>query len=157
MQRHNNNNEVETQISKSTAETTRVTGEFAQIVPDLLRFGRGRYRAVEVSVKNTDYTFKLMSHELDDIVIGRSDPSLNYKPPIDLTDFGGKMFGVSRRHATLQNKKGLLYITDHNTKNGTYVNGLRIKPDEPHVVTNGDRLHIGRVALSIHFADKVLT
>ena len=47
MQRHNDHNEVETQVSKSTAETARVTGEFAKVVPDLLRFGHGRYRAAQ--------------------------------------------------------------------------------------------------------------
>lgn len=152
-----NNNEVETHVSKGTAETARITGEFAQIVTDLLRFGRGRYRAVELTVKNPDATFKLMSHDLEEVIIGRADPDLNYSPAIDLTDFGGKLFGVSRRHATLNNKSGLLSITDHNTVNGTFVNGLRIDPETPHVLTNGDKLKIGRVLLNINFVDKVLT
>ncbi|MGB7337814.1 MAG: FHA domain-containing protein [Phototrophicaceae bacterium] len=148
--------EIKTHISRGTAETMRVTGEYAQIAPDMLRFGRGRYRTVEFLVKNPDHTFHIRSEDVHDIVIGRRDANLNYVPIIDLSDFGGKLFGVSRRHATLNNRNGLLYLTDHNTTNGTYVNGKRIEPEVPHVLTNGDRLQIGRVHMMIKFTDKVL-
>lgn len=151
-----NNNDVETVVSKSTAETMRVTGEHVQIAPDLLRFGRGRYRALELTVQNPNSTFKLMSDDVHDTVIGRADRTLNFTPAVDLTDFDGKALGVSRRHATLNNQNGLLYITDHTTTNGTYINGKRIEPETPHVLTHGDKLQIARMRMGVHFTDKVL-
>ena len=151
-----NSNEVETQLARSTAETVRITGEYPELAPDLLRFGRGRYRTVEFTIKNPDHTFSIRSDDVHDVVIGRKDSNLKYRPVIDLADFGGKLFGVSRRHATLNNRNGLLFITDHDTTNGTYVNSKRIDPEIPHVLTHGDKLQIGRVRLLVQFADKVL-
>lgn len=149
-------NEVDTELARSTAETMRITGEFPEIAPDLLRFGHGRFREVEFTIKNPDYTFSIRSEDVHDVIIGREDASLNYSPAINLADFGGKLFGVSRRHATLNNQNGLLFITDHNTTNGTYVNGTRIDPEIPHVLTQGDNLQIGRVRMLVKFANKVL-
>lgn len=148
--------EVETQLARSTAETMRITGEYPEIAPDLFRFGRGRFREVEFIAKNPDYIFSIRSDDVQDVIIGREDPAVNFQPGIDLTDFGGKLFGVSRRHATLNNQNGLLFITDHSTTNGTYVNGKRIDPEIPHVLTHGDSLQIGRVRLTVKFMNKVL-
>lgn len=148
--------DVETELARSTAETMRITGEYPEIAPDLFRFGRGRYRRVEFRIKNPDHTFSIRSEDVHDVIIGREDASLNYYPTIDLADFGGKLFGVSRRHATLNNQNGLLFITDHTTTNGTFVNGKRIDAEIPHVLTHGDNLQIGRVRLIVQFTDKVL-
>jgi len=148
--------EVETELARSTAETMRITGEYPELAPDLFRFGRGRFREVEFVVKNPDHIFSIRSEDVHDIIIGREDPAQNYEPAIDLTDFGGKLFGVSRRHATLNNQNGLLFITDHSTTNGTFVNGKRIDPEIPHVLTHGDSLQIGKVRLTVKFTNKVL-
>ncbi|MEM9953086.1 MAG: FHA domain-containing protein [Chloroflexota bacterium] len=172
MQRHDNDETQEAEIiteletqeghvvtpvsERTTAETIRITGEAPAYAPDMLRFGRGRYRTVELTVKNPDHIFSIRSEDAHDIVIGRHDAEMNYTPIVDLTPFGGKLFGVSRRHATLNNHNGVLYIVDHNTKNGTYVNGIRIETEKPHVLTNGDRLQIGRLQLMVRFTDKVL-
>ena len=152
----NSSNEIETELARSTAETMRITGEYPEFAPDLFRFGRGRYRTVEFSIKNPDHTFPIRSEDVQDVIIGREDATLNYRPAVDLAEFGGKLFGVSRRHATLNNQNGLLFITDHTTTNGTFVNGKRIDPEIPHVLTHGDNLQIGRVRMIVQFTDKVL-
>ncbi|MEL6308585.1 MAG: FHA domain-containing protein [Chloroflexota bacterium] len=163
-----NGTEIETEVETSdvkthipdkfrSTETMKVTGSLEELAPDLLRFGRGRYRTVTLTVRNPDHTFELPSHEMHEVVIGRADDALDFIPTIDLTNFGAKLFGVSRRHATLTNKNGLLFITDHSTKNGTFVNDIRIDPEIPHVITHGDIVQLGRVQLWIRFTDKVLS
>lgn len=44
---------------------------------------------------------------------------------------------VSRRHAKL-NFNGSWFIEDLNSSNGTYINEIRIAPNEPHKINSGD-------------------
>ena len=49
---------------------------------------------------------------------------------------------VSRRHATLEVTEEGVYITDHGSANGTFVNGKRVA--DRLLVLNSDELKIGR-------------
>lgn len=148
--------EVETIVAQ-TSDTMQVTSEFVEIATGLFRVGKGRYSAVEFVLHKPEYVFKIPCHEIQDTIIGREDKQFHFRPTIDLSKFGGKLFGVSRRHATLNNRNGMLYITDHNTTNGTYVNNRRIEPEVPYVLTHGDTVNISRVRLTIRFTDRVLS
>lgn len=149
---------VETYIRDKfrTTKTMKVVGGTDDLAPDLLRFGRGRYRTLVLSVRDTDHSFTIPSHDMYEVVIGRSDPDVNFSPTIDLAPVGGQAYGVSRRHATLNNKNGLLFITDHATTNGTFVNDIRIDTEIPHVITNGDTVQFGNLRIWIEFVDRVL-
>lgn len=147
--------EVETQVANS-AITVSLGNEDMHETQDLLRFGRGRYRTLELLIGDSKHSLRIPSHEIHDAIIGRQDQRVNFRPCVDLTELDAQNLSVSRRHATINNQRGLLFITDHHTPNGTYVNGTRILSEEPHVLTNGDTLHIGRVRISIHFTGKVL-
>jgi two-component system cell cycle response regulator len=48
--------------------------------------------------------------------------------------------GVSRRHATVKNKDGEIWLEDAESRNGTYVNGERIGR---HRLLDGDKIQIG--------------
>lgn len=48
---------------------------------------------------------------------------------------------VSRRHAMLEISDGELYVTDRNSSNGTYINGIRINSRS--LLRNGDLLRFG--------------
>ncbi|HZT42250.1 MAG TPA: FHA domain-containing protein [Chthonomonadaceae bacterium] len=50
---------------------------------------------------------------------------------------------VSRRHATLQGSGGQYAIIDHNSSNGTFVNGVRIPSETPQPLRPGDEVQIG--------------
>lgn len=50
---------------------------------------------------------------------------------------------VSRRHATLQGSGGQYAIIDHNSSNGTFVNGVRIPGETPQPLHPGDEVQIG--------------
>ena len=46
--------------------------------------------------------------------------------------------GISRKHAVLDLKRDSATITDLESVNGTFVNGTRLKPREPHYLKSGD-------------------
>ena len=54
---------------------------------------------------------------------------------------------VSKLHARLDVATGLL--TDAASANGTFVNGVRLAPEKPHALKEGDLMTFGRV--SIHY------
>lgn len=49
---------------------------------------------------------------------------------------------VSRLHAKLERRGEEVYITDLNSRNGTYINGERLSPNERRVILPGDRISI---------------
>lgn len=45
---------------------------------------------------------------------------------------------ISRQHATIESKNGLMTIADNNSTNGTYLNNQRISTNQPQILKNGD-------------------
>lgn len=83
------------------------------------------------------------------LIIGRSDPASQMFPEIDLAPYGGLEKGISRRHARLSSRRGLIIIEDLASINGTYLNGRRLTPYLPEVVHDGDQLQIGSLPIRI--------
>lgn len=52
---------------------------------------------------------------------------------------------ISRIHAQLTNREGGIYVTDMNSMNGTFKNGLRLEPNETVLIEQGDELRFGRM------------
>ena len=88
---------------------------------------------------------------IDDWVIGRSDPEHDHFPEIDLAPYGGIEAGVSRSHAMLVWWHGALHIVDQGSANGTYLNGQRLMPDHPAVLSDGDRLGLANLTINLNF------
>lgn len=85
------------------------------------------------------------------LTIGRSDAATT--PDIDLTEFGGASLGVSRSHVSLyyDPKTATLAVTDMNTVNGTFINGVKLLPQEVRVLRHGDELRLGQLVMAVHF------
>lgn len=49
---------------------------------------------------------------------------------------------ISRYHAQFSNDGTAWYVTDLNSTWGTYLNGYRLPPDKPHVLTEGDLIRV---------------
>ncbi len=49
---------------------------------------------------------------------------------------------VSKNHARIEQLAEGLYLTDLKSRNGTYLNGARIEPDDPRPVSPGDRIRV---------------
>ncbi len=52
--------------------------------------------------------------------------------------------GVSRIHARLLMKEGALFVSDLESRNGTWINGRRLPSGQPHELRAGDVLNLGR-------------
>ncbi len=56
---------------------------------------------------------------------------------------------VSSRHATLRQHGGTYLIVDEGSTNGTFIGDVRLSAHAPRVVSDGDRIRVGRVWLEL--------
>jgi pSer/pThr/pTyr-binding forkhead associated (FHA) protein len=84
--------------------------------------------------------------------IGRLDPATDIFPEIDLTDDGGLEKGVSRRHARILKREGLIIAEDLGSINGTFLNGKRLAPYLPEQLHDGDQLQLGKLLIDIELS-----
>ncbi len=68
----------------------------------------------------------------DNFVIGKERSRVNYC----ITD----NTSISRTHARFTGRGGMTYITDLKTTNGTFLNGVKIQPNQEKQLKNGDRI-----------------
>lgn len=114
-----------------TADGYRGTGPLA------IRFSIGDHkRVVEIPLNKA-------------IHLGRLDPASDVFPEIDLTNDGGLEKGVSRRHARVLKREGIVVVEDLGSINGTFVNGKRLAPYLPETLNSGDTLQIGRLLIDV--------
>lgn len=87
---------------------------------------------------------------IDTLLIGRA--LLNAEQPnLDLDDYGGYAYGVSRRHAQMKREEDALHITDLGSTNGTYLNGFQLQSHQPRILRDGDEITLGQMALRVRF------
>ena len=84
------------------------------------------------------------------MVLGRG-LSQDVNTMLDLTDFQGLLYGVSRQHCKLERRDDRLYLTDLGSTNGTYCNNKRLPPFQEHMIGHGDRLIVGALHIAILF------
>lgn len=60
---------------------------------------------------------------------------------------------VSRKHCQIEVTESTLFITDLNSSNGTFINGLRLIPEEKHAIKTSDKLVIGKLEAEISNTD----
>jgi pSer/pThr/pTyr-binding forkhead associated (FHA) protein len=85
-----------------------------------------------------------------EISLGRLDATTATFPDIDLTTDGALEKGVSRRHAKITRKGSELYLEDLGSVNGTFLNGKRLTPYLPHVLSDRDEIRLGKISMRIH-------
>ncbi|MEZ4672120.1 MAG: FHA domain-containing protein [Anaerolineae bacterium] len=73
------------------------------------------------------------------------------RPDIDLSAYDAENMGVSRIHFRLQPTGDQLAIIDQTSGNGTFLNGNRLKPEEPYRLSSGDQITAGLLRLDINF------
>jgi pSer/pThr/pTyr-binding forkhead associated (FHA) protein len=80
-----------------------------------------------------------------EIVIGRAhkDGALD----IDLEPYGGLQAGVSRRHNRLLRQGEAWFVEDLGSINGTFVNGVRVAPQQMMSLKDGDVIRCGHMEL----------
>lgn len=93
------------------------------------------------------HRFELQVQIDDEFVIGRRHPKDPNPPDVDLAQFGAQELGLSRRHAKFINEDGVLKVADLGSTNGTYINGIPLRPNQPQIMRLGDQLNLGNVLL----------
>jgi len=78
----------------------------------------------------------------------RSKPRGNH---IDLAPFGARDKGVSRIHAQLHMEDDNLYITDLDSTNGTFLDGVKLLPHQNHKVRQGSEILLGRMHMQVMY------
>jgi CRP-like cAMP-binding protein len=79
--------------------------------------------------------------------LGREDKVTGIVPEVDLSTTPEKN-SVSRYHARLlADPDGFRLVEEAGVKNGTFVNGQRLKPGQPLLLKSGDRVRLGEVEL----------
>lgn len=89
-----------------------------------------------------------------EMVIGRSDSGTNYKPEIDLTQYGAYRLGLSRSHAILRRNGQHLELIDLGSRNGTHLNGRKLAAQSPQRLHDGDLVRLGNLAFRIKFQSR---
>ncbi len=85
------------------------------------------------------------------VLLGRLDLQEKHSWMIDLTPHGAYQLGVSRQHAIIRHQDNKLEIIDQGSRNGTSVNGIRLAPNTPRILKNGDTLAMGQMRMQISF------
>lgn len=86
---------------------------------------------------------------LPEIYIGRTEGDVVVQ--MDLTPFGAQDGGVSRRHVLLNAAKNPPMVTDLDSYNGTFVNGVKLLPQQPFALKSGDELRLGHLTLRLYY------
>lgn len=90
-------------------------------------------------------------YEAGDARLGRGDPARGISPEVELSDGVARAKGVSRLHAVVYCAEQTFYIVDLNSTNGTYINGIRLVPQRPHPLSDGDEIRLGEYELTFHY------
>jgi FHA domain len=84
-----------------------------------------------------------------EFTLGRISESQPIMPDIDLTPYQAYACGVSRLHAVLRNEDDEVHVMDLGSSNGTYLNGVRLKPNTSQTIKHGDILSLGKLKIQI--------
>ena len=87
----------------------------------------------------------------DRLVLGRGLPKVIGQPFLDLTPYDGEAMGVSRNHAEIRFVNNTLVVTDLDSDNGTFINDVRLYPQEIRVLHNNDVLRLGKLDMKLTF------
>jgi pSer/pThr/pTyr-binding forkhead associated (FHA) protein len=82
-------------------------------------------------------------------ILGRAEKGQAVIPDIDLNRFGAHEKGVSRLHCHLRFEGNSLLAIDLGSANGTFVNDMRVLPDHPAILTDGDILRLGNLSIEV--------
>jgi pSer/pThr/pTyr-binding forkhead associated (FHA) protein len=85
------------------------------------------------------------------MTIGRSDPTQDVRPSVDLVAHRGYHQGVSRRHAIIAAREDSLVIINVSSTNGTAVNGEPLATGDEHPLHDGDEIAMGLMRLQVAF------
>ncbi len=91
---------------------------------------------------------KMIISPPNNILIGRSDPAINFAPSIDLSHDGEVAACVSRRHARITWSIYGPHLTDLGSSYGTRLNGEKLDRNQVVLLKPGDHISLGGCVLA---------
>jgi len=83
----------------------------------------------------------------NEFTMGRVSDGQTIMPDIDLTPYQAYECGVSRLHAVLKRFQGKVTIMDLGSSNGTYVDGVRLQPENEQPLSHGSIVSLGKLKI----------
>lgn len=83
----------------------------------------------------------------DEFILGRTTDHAD----LDLSPYNASESGVSRRHALIRRGEANVSMIDLDSANGTYINGQKLIPQQPHILRDGDEVSFGKLVARIYF------
>jgi pSer/pThr/pTyr-binding forkhead associated (FHA) protein len=112
----------------------------------------GKSRTIRAHIDQAVQDIQLPSEE--PVSLGRFDEASDENPDVDLEAHGAMEEGVSRVHATMRLRDGLVQVQDLNSTNGTFLNEQRVSSAEWRIVRHGDEMRLGNLVMKIYFSDE---
>jgi pSer/pThr/pTyr-binding forkhead associated (FHA) protein/AAA+ ATPase superfamily predicted ATPase len=135
-------------LEETKLGTDPLVGELDWLGPEV---EEGQGAALAIRLRIGDQRREVEIPVLQVIHLGRLDLASDIFPEVNLTDDGGMEKGVSRRHARILKREGLVLIEDLGSINGTLVNGKRLAPYIPERLYTGDLLQLGKLLIEVEF------
>lgn len=105
---------------------------------------RNEYLSWRITLISTDSANAPLNIEInDEITIGCKGAQTYID--LNLTEYGAKEKGVSRRHASIKPTNGQLYLIDHGSTNGTHVGTRKLVPNQPYPINDRDVIAFGNL------------
>jgi hypothetical protein len=147
----NENGIIRLPVDTTLAEAGVLDGFVLQLQPwDIKAAPRTEVEAKTYLQSESGETFHLRAGQA---VIGRKDVKRGVMVEIDIAPYDtGKV--ISRRHAAIEKKGKVFFVTDLGSTNGTKVNGKKLAPREKQALKNGDILEFGRDGVKLRFVEK---
>lgn len=89
-----------------------------------------------------------------ELVLGRDGVDADSAPDenlLNLSELGGYLMGISRRHAVIRRAEEGYEITDLASTNGSWLNGMKLTPNRAYPLASGSQLRFGRMRLTVLF------
>lgn len=138
------------QLSKKSDKTVLLDPEKTGTDPSFF----GSNYTLLLLLKDTLQVIRKQPAEMDhELIIGRASEESIIAPDIDLTPYNAAGMGISRAHLVLRYEasRNILTVADLDSANGSYVNEVRMHPNEIRVLRHGDVLRLGKLTFEVIF------
>jgi len=104
-------------------------------------------RAV-IFILGQDQIYRVLP-EGQEMLVGRKHSTNGPQPDLDLSPYGAAFAGTSRLHVALEHDQDSWWLIDMNSSNGTWVDGERLAPFVPHMLSNTNHIFLSNFELFI--------
>src|SRR5258708_398716 len=113
----------------------------------------GKLGRADVAIYVGESDMPIIVPLVKDLLLGRFSPgSAEPQAYVDLSSYNAMDQGVSRKHVMLRRLGTDIVAVDVESTNGTWLNGIRLTPNQPITLRSADRLLLARLALQVYFS-----